>query len=565
MRLCPCLLLLAMLKLCTCANITENYDVVKNLYKLIKVDKRLQQTLETAKSTYSEFFISRNLSLAQDIITTVEYYIQLRKDFAHGIGNLRRTLDERNLTNYIRHHTNYSSALEPSGVLHKKSWQQQLSNTENELLKFKYVVELYSSFLDLHRLNEDSVRMANDSASNLDSVTGTVRELVSRMEIFIQNVSETEQFLKSNNLAEVTGSSWIEDLFNTKHWESILTAIREDLDLLMKQYTVQMIIDYVQPCVYTAIFIVGILENGLIIFIFFRFAAFRKCRNMMILNLAIADTLSLIVNLPVHYLFESTLFWLANPVSVYIIIPCRFVCFGLSAFSTVALGLQRFSTTLNQSVEMAFILRQSTRRNSLIVISTVWIFAVIFAIPHSLNSCVYRSDCYRTNPETHSAVAKSLLTLDAFIYSILPALAIAILYWKTVGHLKFRALQIPGELPDLQKEYHMKVLSRCRTFIMLIPIIFAFSTLPYYCCMTINALLERDINSLSYTLTKVIFYCLIFVNCCFNPVALCATSGKFRQHVQMVCCLGRQKEVKSVIKREGQDIPCKHETKNTQL
>jgi hypothetical protein len=107
------------------------------------------------------------------------------------------------------------------------------------------------------------------------------------------------------------------------------------------------------------------------------------------------------------------------------------------------------------------------------------------------------------------------------------------LYWFTARHLKFRVEQLPADMPEYQRTYQRKVLSRSKNIIMLTPIVFAVTSLPYYVYTVVDDFRGTNINSLSYTIVKVILYCLIFVNCIFNPVALYFTSGTFRHYIKM--------------------------------
>jgi len=254
---------------------------------------------------------------------------------------------------------------------------------------------------------------------------------------------------------------------------------------------------------------------------------------MVILNLSIADTLSLIVNLPAQHLYDSMSSWAASPETAQIFRFYRFLCFVVSAFSVVVLCVQRFSTTLKLSVRCSFILRQSTKHSSVFVIATIWTLAIVFALPHSLYSSIYFKESFNNDVERNSKIVTALVLIDLIILSIIPLAAMTTLYWFTARYLKFRAQQLPVDMPEYHRTYQRKVLTRSKKIVILAPIVFAVTSLPYYVYTVVDNFGGTNINSLSYTIVNAVLYCLIFVNCIFNPAALYFTSGTFRHYIKM--------------------------------
>jgi hypothetical protein len=156
--------------------------------------------------------------------------------------------------------------------------------------------------------------------------------------------------------------------------------------------------------------------------------------------------------------------------------------------------------------------------------------------------------------ELHSKVANALFLIDLIGLSFIPVAVMTVLYWFTVRHLKFRALRLPADLPELQKAYQRKTLSRSKNIMTLTPIVFAVTSLPYYLYVTIDSFLGSDINSLSYTIIKGVLYCLIFVNCTFNPAALYFTSGTFRRYIRMHFFWCRRKKDKRIKQKPKQRV-----------
>jgi hypothetical protein len=529
MRLSTSLSLVALLVSCVrtedvprSEDVYDKEYVSRRLGELRAINRDLNGKLKNASAEIDGFLLSRNESSAHRTIDIIKEYISSRENFIVQIHILKPNVPQ----------------LRNSSFLDESRWNKELNQTKNELWKLEQVLELYQMLLKLNDTSETANNIIKrfkleGIGRYLTSAINLTEELVEEIRCLIQEVSDVQNFSVSHNLTGVITSLWIEQLLDVRYWENLLKNKTEDLLALQKTKIPVLINRYIRPSLFVFIFVVGLAENCVLITIFARYHKIRKYRNMIILNLSIADTLSLIINLPAIQLYESVSSWDASPVAAQIFMFCRFLCFGLSVFSAVGLCLQRFSTTLKLSVHRGFIIRQSTKHTCIILILAVWILSIAFAIPHSLYGCIYFEQCFNTNMELHSKIANALFLIDLIGLSVIPVIVITIFYCFTVQHLKLRALRLPEDIPQHQKVYQQKTLLRSKNIMTLTPVVFVVTSLPYYCYVTIDAFLGSDINSLSYTITKGILYCLIFVNCSFNPAALYFTSGTFRRYIKM--------------------------------
>jgi hypothetical protein len=496
--------------------------VKRILDKLISVNSILKEKLENASIEIDGFLLSRNESSAQRTIEIVREYIMQREEFIKQIHNLKPSVPH----------------LANSSFFDEVKWMKELNQTKIELSKLERVTKLYKAFLNLHEKNE-KVNMVTEQfkvggkVRHLESALNLNGELITEIQSYIHEVSDVRNFTLTHNLTGFITNFWIEQLLDVQLWKYILTNKTEDLHVLERTKITIVISNYIRPPVFVIIFVVGLAANGILITIFVRYPKIRKYRNMIILNLSIADTLSLIVNLPAARLYDSMSSSTASPTTAEIFMFYRFLCFGVSAFSVIVLCLQRFSTTLKLSVRSGFILRQSTKHSSILLIAAIWTLAIIFALPHSLCGSVYFNASFNTNVELHSKIATALFLIDLISLSVIPTIAMTTLYWFTARHLKLRAQQLPVDMPEYQRTYQRKVLSRSKNIIMVTPIVFAVTSLPYYLYRVVDSFWETNINSLSYTIVTTVLYNLIFVNCIFNPVALYFTSGTFRNYIKM--------------------------------
>jgi hypothetical protein len=492
------------------------------LIELRVINRKLNEKLRSASTEIDGFLLDRNESSAHRTIDVIKDYISSREEFVAQIHILKPNVPQ----------------LRNSSFLDEFRWNKELNQTKKELSKLEQVLKLYQMLLKLNETSETANNIVKQfklegKGRHLLGAINLTEELVEEIRSLIQEVSEVQNFTVSQNLTGVITSSWIERLLDVQYWENLLKNKTEDLLALQKTKIPVLINRYIRPSLFVFIFVVGLAENGVLITIFARYHKIRKYRNMIILNLSVADTLSLIINLPVIQLYESASSWDASPVTAQIFMFCRFLCFGLSVFSAVALCLQRFSTTLKLSVRSGFIIRQSTKHTCIILLLAVWILSIAFAIPHSLYGCIYFEECFNANVEFNSKIANALFLTDMIGLSVIPVVVITVLYCFTVRHLKLRTLRLPEDMPEHQKAYQRKTLSRSKNIMILTPVVFVATSLPYYFYVTTDAFLGSDINSLSYTIVKAVLYSMIFVNCSFNPAALYFTSGTFRRYIKM--------------------------------
>jgi hypothetical protein len=497
-------------------------NVERILDELLSNESILNEKLKNASLEINGFLLSRNESSAHRTIEIVREYIIQREEFIKQIHDLKPS---------VPHPANLS-------FFDEVKLMKELNHTKSELSKLERVTKLYQTFLKLHEKNE-KVNIVTEQfkvegkVRHLESAMNLTGELITEIESYIHEVSDVRNFTLTHSLTGFITNFWIEQLLDLQRWKYVLTNKTEDLHVLERTKISIVVNNYIRPPVFVIIFVVGLAANGALITIFACYPKIRKYRNMIILNLSIADTLSLVVNLLAEHLYLSMSSWTASPATAQIFMFYRFLCFGVSAFSVLVLCLQRFSTTLKLSVRSGFILRQSTKQSSFLLNAAIWTVAIVFALPHSLHGSLYFKASFNTNVEFYSKIVTALFLIDLFSLSIIPTIVMTTLYWFTALHLKLRAQQLPVDMPEYQRTYQRKVLSRSRNVIMLTPIVFAATSLPYYFYKVVNCFGGTDINSHSYTIVNAILYYLIFVNCTFNPAALYFTSGTFRHYIKM--------------------------------
>jgi hypothetical protein len=100
---------------------------------------------------------------------------------------------------------------------------------------------------------------------------------------------------------------------------------------------------YVEPISLGLILLFGDLGNGFLIFIFISHPDMRTGPNICIINLAIGDCLSPILNLPLRYWDILNVSWDLGVAMCKLFMAARDVTVGVTVFSVVALSAQRYA------------------------------------------------------------------------------------------------------------------------------------------------------------------------------------------------------------------------------
>ena len=155
--------------------------------------------------------------------------------------------------------------------------------------------------------------MQTETSNNTTNVLGeaAANSSLSSALILINETKATQQvntFLNNLNVTFITSPS-------TKHisvqMKELLRNNKNSKDIVQKaeflwrhseEYHILM--HYIDTNMYTLILVVGLLGNGMLLFIFVRHRKIRTAANLMIIHLAICDIINLSINAPLHFYFK---------------------------------------------------------------------------------------------------------------------------------------------------------------------------------------------------------------------------------------------------------------------
>jgi gastrin-releasing peptide receptor len=278
------------------------------------------------------------------------------------------------------------------------------------------------------------------------------------------------------------------------------------------------LVKYIQGPVHVVLFIFGSTGNVIILIIIICNKDMRTVPNMHLLNLAVSDIISLTVNLPIYHAYVMSDTWKHG------LFLCKFFAFsrrlsvGLSAYSVAVLSIQRYNITVNPLHIRVF--SPATCRVTVAAICGVWIVASIFALPSTISANV---DLYCTHYDSQIYYTK-VVVFELLVACILPLCVIVFSYVMTARHLVKSALSMSQQMQHPQENTRRNIAK----IVLGLSFVFVISYGPYHIIwtyITVKDFLEKELVYI-YSVST----CLLVLNSCLNPVALCCTSLAFRKH-----------------------------------
>jgi len=318
--------------------------------------------------------------------------------------------------------------------------------------------------------------------------------------------------------------SWVCVLISEQEWHTRISNktdrlkhyqdVREELenDLLFGSY--------INPVAYGVILLVGLVGKGTVLFIFAQVKDVRTKYNVTIFNLVIGDTLNLLINIPLHYMVHySSTFGALTGLWCHTFAMTRFLFFAVSALSVVSLSIQRYVVTVH------ILWRTRILGNSFLYLITVWVLAILVSLPEAFNVSDRNGVC-----SSYSKILRKVVSLLNFLlYCVTCPSIMAAFSILTARRLHNSTQDVPSQLCNINMEKSRKRSARVLRALALAFLIsyvpnFTWNFVEYW---FLDELFELpDIASVSI---DNVAYHLLFLNVCFNPVALYIVSSTFRK------------------------------------
>lgn len=302
------------------------------------------------------------------------------------------------------------------------------------------------------------------------------------------------------------------------------------------------LIHTVNLAIYIVIVSVGCIWNGILLFMFARHKEIQTSANIMIFSLAVCDFVNVLVVAPLRYQYHYPH---SSPDDIDF---CRFVSafhhciLSADALSIVALSIQKFCVTLpNLIFQTSF----STRKKYLITtvyIMLVWLVSLLISLPYAVNENIYGYLCGTLDYKLGDRI---MILANFVLFCVLLPIVVFSMNFATARRLKRSDAMLAGRINNSIPETARK---RSANVVMVLSVFFLLSHVPYF-IWNIYAY-WTDINRHTPVSLILEYFSkhLLFLNSCFNPLALFMTSSTFRRlFKKYLCCLKDHKQIHSNI------------------
>jgi hypothetical protein len=344
-------------------------------------------------------------------------------------------------------------------------------------------------------------------------------QLIEEVQTFVYELSIMKEIRLYDNFRNVSTSPWFENFLDVETWRDYEFDVRTNIMSLMDDPESELgdkVINLILV-VHGTLFLIGFIGNFILFLIFARHKEILSSNNIIILNLAIGDSFSLICNIIVSYMYN-----LSNSMAVGFLVCLSITLFiplstGVCVYSVTMLSIQRYLALAQLGKDRGCIILR--RFSSAMFICTIWILACASAVPQFLKTGFYEDYC--------TVELTDFVTLfNVVVYCVVPLLLMATFSILTSWKMRESVRKMPGEVLGQQKVRSAR--TRSANILVGLIVVFAISYIPYY--LFLFAYKYFDLERIGFDRMFIISYSLVFLNSCCNPIALYAASANFRQY-----------------------------------
>lgn len=300
--------------------------------------------------------------------------------------------------------------------------------------------------------------------------------------------------------------------------------------------------DIVFATLYSFIVFFGVVGNGIVIAIVQKTPSMHTTTNYLLLNLAVADFLTLLLCPGVydfalnHFRINPTLGDIVCKLFAGNAIVC--ITFDASVLTLCVIAVERYVAIVKPFESSRW---NIASRKTGVVIALIWLMAVILSFPdslwteyrkdHTLSSCQY--PCIRPWTLEHEPTVKVYIVTHCIILIVLPSVLISFCYFSILKVLKW---DLADPAVDEADKNNMR---RLLKLLVSLAVAFCVLCLPFAGFFLYVAALEKtqiEQNFASMFLAHRVVRVLIFFNSFINPLLYAAQSTNYRNAVQGLCC-----------------------------
>ncbi|XP_013777242.1 neuropeptide CCHamide-1 receptor-like [Limulus polyphemus] len=300
---------------------------------------------------------------------------------------------------------------------------------------------------------------------------------------------------------------------------------------------------YIVPLVFAVIFLVGVIGNSTLIWVFLRNKVMRSVPNTFLVSLAAGDLTVLLFAVPfigTIYTFES---WPYGEFVCKLSEFLRDLSVGVTVLSLAALSVDRYVAVIKP------LHKQRDERQkimSITVVVVIWVISIGLAIPSAYFSFIYEmlaggeviKICYPFPPELGHWYPRATVLVKFLVLYVIPLVVISVFYTLMAQHLLLSTRQ--NVIKNASHTRQLEARHKVAWTVLSLAVIFCICFFPSHLFMLWFYFYSDSWNAYNdfWHAWKIVGYVLTFANSCLNPVALYCVSSVFRNYFQryLFCC-----------------------------
>ncbi|CAH1786704.1 unnamed protein product [Owenia fusiformis] len=285
------------------------------------------------------------------------------------------------------------------------------------------------------------------------------------------------------------------------------------------------------PVVFGSILILGLVGNGLVIYVILRNRPMKTVTNLYLVNMAFADMLFLCLCLPFTALLYTLPSWPFGEVVCKMVNYMMMVTMSTSIFTLMAVGIDRYYAIMKPIRSRSF--RNIENTTCLLVL--IWVLSLVAMSPIPKLS---RLVMFLQNGETRAFCAehwehishRRAFSMSIFVIMfLLPMLIIAICYFKMAKNL------LTSVGPGVSIECNISAFRVLRSRRKIARMVFVVVILFVTCWMPLHVVhLWFDFGKVDhitseFDIFKIVAHCMSYLGSVVNPFVYCFMSHNFRK------------------------------------
>ncbi|XP_002736230.1 somatostatin receptor type 2-like [Saccoglossus kowalevskii] len=280
--------------------------------------------------------------------------------------------------------------------------------------------------------------------------------------------------------------------------------------------------NFVIPIFFSLVCVIGLIGNGIVIYIILRYPGMTSLPNLYILNLASADFLFLL-GLPFMTYFNTTKRWIFGNVMCKVVMGIDGSNMFTGIFTLTAMAIDRYLAI----VHIVWSKNYRTVRKTKVVCAATWIGAFTVTVPLWMYSATQTFDGVTVCNVICPVLVGQLFIIYTFLFGfVLPLICIITCYCRILRYLT------NGRSRQRRRQFHV---GRVGAMVLFSVILFVICWLPFW---IIRLLLLSDDHSLTFAL-QVSYYVSVFlssINSCLNPLVYAYFKQDFQDVIKHCIC-----------------------------